>query len=262
MKGRLTVVGRFAARVPEWLWRLLVSRRSGDGQSPLALMTPEHPPFATSRYSNYPPGPAARAQNSPSLGLPLPVAAILDDLERHLTFLYRNPEGAVAWAYPVTVEPTPHRVTLNGKSASTRPEGSTRWRRPSCKGSCEASRSRCWSRRGAPVRRPISFTVNDQLAYLLGRPRARSSSCRRSTSSAEGPEHNRRLLKESGLLPFRRVMEQQSGVPFTFSTSAASLAEGTPGTYLTIDQAVPTRAEGTKRAVRLPRTDLTSLSWC
>jgi hypothetical protein len=38
------------------------------------------------------------------------VKAILDDLEKHMTFLFRNEQGAVVWAYPVTVEPTPHRV--------------------------------------------------------------------------------------------------------------------------------------------------------
>jgi hypothetical protein len=37
-------------------------------------------------------------------------AAILDELEEHMTFLYRNEEGDVSWAYPVTAEPTSHRV--------------------------------------------------------------------------------------------------------------------------------------------------------
>ena len=41
------------------------------------------------------------------------VIKILDDLERHLVFLFRNPQGEVAWAYPVTVDQTPHRVTFS-----------------------------------------------------------------------------------------------------------------------------------------------------
>jgi hypothetical protein len=41
------------------------------------------------------------------------VTAILDDLEQHLTYLYRNPQGAVAWAYPVTVDQTPHELTFS-----------------------------------------------------------------------------------------------------------------------------------------------------
>jgi hypothetical protein len=48
------------------------------------------------------------------LDLPLPwVADILDDLEAHMTFLFRNEQGAVTWAYPVTVDQTPHRVTFS-----------------------------------------------------------------------------------------------------------------------------------------------------
>ena len=30
-----------------------------------------------------------------------------------MTFLFRNSQGAVTWAYPVTVEPTPHRVAFS-----------------------------------------------------------------------------------------------------------------------------------------------------
>ena len=41
------------------------------------------------------------------------VNAILDDLEKHMTFLFRNEEGAVVWAYPVTVEKTPHHLAFN-----------------------------------------------------------------------------------------------------------------------------------------------------
>jgi len=37
----------------------------------------------------------------------------LDYLEKRMTFLYRNKKGEVVWAYPVTVEKTPHRITFN-----------------------------------------------------------------------------------------------------------------------------------------------------
>jgi hypothetical protein len=40
------------------------------------------------------------------------VVAILDELERRMTFLFRNAQGAVAWAYPVTADRTPHRVSF------------------------------------------------------------------------------------------------------------------------------------------------------
>jgi hypothetical protein len=41
------------------------------------------------------------------------VTEILDDLERHLMYLYRNHLGMVAWAYPVTVDQTPHTLTFS-----------------------------------------------------------------------------------------------------------------------------------------------------
>lgn len=48
--------------------------------------------------------------------LELPLAQvwpILDELEKKLFFLARNELGAVSWAYPVTVEPTPHRLNFS-----------------------------------------------------------------------------------------------------------------------------------------------------
>ena len=46
-----------------------------------------------------------------SLGLPpAEVGAVRADLEARKTFLYRNEDGAVVWAYPVTVEQTPHQI--------------------------------------------------------------------------------------------------------------------------------------------------------
>jgi hypothetical protein len=41
------------------------------------------------------------------------VTDILEVLERKLFFLVRNEQGAVAWAYPVTVTPTPHKLNFS-----------------------------------------------------------------------------------------------------------------------------------------------------
>jgi len=40
------------------------------------------------------------------------VSSILEELERRLTFLVRNDRGEVTWAFPVTVDVTPHHVTF------------------------------------------------------------------------------------------------------------------------------------------------------
>lgn len=48
--------------------------------------------------------------------LQMPIAEIdriLADLEKNLFFLVRNEDGDVSWAFPVTVEHTPHRLTFS-----------------------------------------------------------------------------------------------------------------------------------------------------
>ena len=41
------------------------------------------------------------------------VTGIVAELERNLFFLVRNEDGEVSWAYPVTVDRTPHRLTFS-----------------------------------------------------------------------------------------------------------------------------------------------------
>jgi hypothetical protein len=41
------------------------------------------------------------------------VIPILDELERKITILCRNVEGSVTWAYPVSVDETPQRITFS-----------------------------------------------------------------------------------------------------------------------------------------------------
>lgn len=38
---------------------------------------------------------------------------ILDELEKNLFFLVRNEHGDVIWAFPVTVDKTPHQMTFS-----------------------------------------------------------------------------------------------------------------------------------------------------
>jgi len=41
------------------------------------------------------------------------VVSVLNDLEKHMTFLFRNKQGEVTWAYPVTIDKTPHHLTFS-----------------------------------------------------------------------------------------------------------------------------------------------------
>jgi hypothetical protein len=50
---------------------------------------------------------------SEKLSIPLErVNFLLEELERKLFFLVRNEQGAVAWAYPITAEATPHKLSF------------------------------------------------------------------------------------------------------------------------------------------------------
>ena len=41
------------------------------------------------------------------------VSTILSELEEHLFFLVRNSQGDVNWAFPVTTDPTAHRLSFS-----------------------------------------------------------------------------------------------------------------------------------------------------
>ena len=118
MSGSQPGIGRFIVNAPAWLWRHLTSRTAGHDHSAIEFMTPEHHRVRDFVVLELPRRGVPLTPEEIALGIGLPlsrVAEILDDLERHLTFVYRNRAGAVAWAYPVTVEQTPHRITLNGR---------------------------------------------------------------------------------------------------------------------------------------------------
>ena len=97
--------------VPRAIWH-----RQVGGDARLDFMSEEH-----HRVRNFVVEELPRAGKSlspehiaQSLHLPLDqVIQILDELEKNMTFLFRNDGRAVTWAYPVTVEPTPHHVTFS-----------------------------------------------------------------------------------------------------------------------------------------------------
>ena len=102
---------RLMLPVPGAIWRRHVS---GDAQ--LDFMSQDHHRVREFVVRELP---RARAPLPPELiaqALDLDlgrVVTLLDELERHMTFLFRNEQGAVVWAYPVTAERTPHRARLS-----------------------------------------------------------------------------------------------------------------------------------------------------
>ncbi len=108
--------GRHMLPVPGPLWRRQVYQSAEQTNAGLAFMTETHRRVHHCVVRELPRSgqPLAPEYIAGQLDLPVDrVITILDDLEKHKTFLFRNPQGAVIWAYPVTVEKTPHRVTFS-----------------------------------------------------------------------------------------------------------------------------------------------------
>ena len=117
MSSRVLVTfRRHMIQVPRVLWERQLRARARRAAAQLGFMSEEHHlvrDFAV--------------RELPGIGEPLTpeviagrlslavarVESILDDLEKHMTFVCRNTQGAVAWAYPVTIENTPHHVTFS-----------------------------------------------------------------------------------------------------------------------------------------------------
>jgi len=106
---------RFLINVPPFFWQKQIFKAKKKFQNELGFMTEEHKlvhHFVVRElsYAGKPLSPEVVANN---LNMSLDrVNAILDDLEKHMTFLFRNSQGEVVWAYPVTVDKTPHHVTF------------------------------------------------------------------------------------------------------------------------------------------------------
>ena len=107
-------VGRRLIPIPAFIWQRQV--KGNTGESPTAFMTPDHHRVRDFVVTELPIAgrPLPPELIAARLNLPLDrTIAILDDLERRLTFLFRDETGAVVWAYPVTAAKTPHRFTAN-----------------------------------------------------------------------------------------------------------------------------------------------------
>lgn len=113
-------VGRHIIPAPAHLMHRESAKEAREGPPRLAFMTPAHHAVRDFAVRELPRvgQPLSPQQIASELAMPLEdVVTILDDLERHLTFLYRDESGAVVWAYPVTVAPTPHRIVFSSGEA-------------------------------------------------------------------------------------------------------------------------------------------------
>ena len=99
--------------IPQAVWKQHLTQIPEHSQSRLNFMTDAHHQirYFVVREMAYLQKPIQPELIAEKLDLPLErVQLILGELEQKLFFLVRNEQGAVTWAYPVTVEPTPHKL--------------------------------------------------------------------------------------------------------------------------------------------------------
>ncbi len=109
-------VGRYMIPIPRTIWRRQLAQAEPSIRAALGFMTPGHHRVRNFVVTELPRAGKPLSPEYISQKLDLPIARvnqILEELERNLTFLFRNSEGAVAWAYPVTCDQTPHHVTFS-----------------------------------------------------------------------------------------------------------------------------------------------------
>jgi hypothetical protein len=107
---------RLMLNIPPFLWEKQVDKARRGIEQNLGFMSPEHRRVHHFVVRELPRQGRPLDQDfiAGALGLAAnTVGSLLDDLESRMTFLYRNEAREVHWAYPVTVEPTPHRVTFS-----------------------------------------------------------------------------------------------------------------------------------------------------
>ena len=108
--------GSLFTTVPRSIWRHHFSHDSHDTAARLDFMSTDHHKIRDFVVRQIPElgVPITTEYIAESLELnPEDVARIIDELEEKMTFLYRSRPEGVTWAYPVTVDSTPHQVIFD-----------------------------------------------------------------------------------------------------------------------------------------------------
>ena len=112
----LSSAGDQLTEIPREIWEQHVDQTSKDIPKVLGFMTEAHHLIRYFVVRELPRigKPIAPERISEELDIPLSrTIEILDDLEKNLFFLVRNEQGEISWAFPVTVDKTPHRLTFS-----------------------------------------------------------------------------------------------------------------------------------------------------
>jgi hypothetical protein len=112
----LTGLKKHTVSIPRAVWQNQVKKGAKKGRLRLDFMMDDHHKVREFVVLEIPrlAKPIPPAYIAQQLGISFDrVSILLDELEKGMTFLYRNNAGDVTWAYPVTADPTPHRVIFS-----------------------------------------------------------------------------------------------------------------------------------------------------
>ncbi|NIV39083.1 MAG: hypothetical protein GWN58_59605 [Anaerolineae bacterium] len=107
---------RLMVPLPETVWQGQVTKGAEGTVDSLAFMSTDHHRVRDFVVREIPRAGEPLSPETIARALELPLARVidlLDELERNMTFLFRNEQGAVTWAYPVTADQTPHRIAFS-----------------------------------------------------------------------------------------------------------------------------------------------------
>ena len=117
MKDSLLLgLGRHMIPIPRMLWERMIKAKAGKTRAGLAFMSEDHHRVRDFAVLELPRvgAPLAPETIAQALDLAVPrVVSILEELEAHLTFVFRGDRRVVTWAYPVTVDETPHHASFS-----------------------------------------------------------------------------------------------------------------------------------------------------
>lgn len=108
-------IWKYMLPVPPFMWQKKIHQTAEKARSTIRFMTADHHSVRNFVVRELPRSgkPLAPEAIARCVHLaPERVVEILDDLEKRKVFLFRNPQGDVAWAYPVTADKTPHQVVF------------------------------------------------------------------------------------------------------------------------------------------------------
>jgi len=117
LDSMLLGLGPLLVPVPGPLWKRGVGRQARALRGAFARLPEDHRRVRAFVVAELPRrGRAVEPERvARELALPLErVQPILAELEARLLFLFRDGQGAVEWAYPVTAAATPHRLRFDG----------------------------------------------------------------------------------------------------------------------------------------------------